>query len=145
MNVVTWLTPMLSLIGALLGGIGSVFLTEFFRKRNVEVKLVREARIALERWYATRNGPSVKGYTGRSDELMQSVGYEEIRKYFANYISATLEAKAALGAVRHLDARIAKVLDVDDWKIPESDINELREALVSVEIDISKVFRHRHS
>lgn len=145
MNISTWLTPLLSLIGALLGGVGSIFVTELFRRRNEEAKFVREARVALERWHATRNGPSDISYPGRSEELMKAVGDEEFRKFFARHFSATLEAKAALGTVRHLDPRIANVLDTDDWRIPESSINELREALAAAEIKALRLSGRKNS
>ena len=54
-----WIGPIPSLVGALFGG--SVFAPVSHRltERRVDADLIGDARIALERWHATRSGPLV--------------------------------------------------------------------------------------
>lgn len=128
-----WLAPVLALIGALLGGVIAAWTNGLVAERRTERALVRDARLALERWNATRVGPSNVQYEGLSAELLAAVSDQAHRRFFDTHFAETTKAKAALGAVRHLDGRIAEVVDLDDWLIPHERVPQLREALSKAE------------
>lgn len=127
------LTPLLALIGALVGG----FLTQLtggrVAERREDRRLLREARVALERWVATRHGPIALEYPGTPPEHMAKITEQSRADFFQRHFTATVEAKAALGAVRRFDDRIGRVLDQDRWDLPMESIGELREALTLAE------------
>ena len=128
-----WITPALALAGALLGGYLAARANGTIAERRAERALVREARVALERWHATRVGPSNVQYPGLSGALLAEVTDDAHRNFFQNHFAETSKAKAALGAVRHLDPRIADVLDAEGWAIPVDRVNDLRDALSGAE------------
>ena len=133
MNWVTIATPLLALAGALIGG----YLTQLAGGRIAEQRedrrLLREARVALERCVATRVGPMDLQCPGISSATMGKISEQAVTTFFERYLTATFEAKAALGAVRHFDERIAKVLDEERWDIPIEQVEALRTALQRAE------------
>ena len=120
-----WVAPILALIGALLGGM--------LAERRADRALVREARIALERWHATRVGPVALGYPGIGEDIMKPISEDSVRQFFSRHLQSTFEAKVALGAVRNLDGAFADVLDLERWDLPAEEIEGLRSALVRAE------------
>ena len=128
-----WLTPVLALIGALSGGLVAAWANGAIAERRAERALVREAKVALERWFATRVAPSDVQYPGMDQGVLTEVTNDSRRSFFKNHFAETTKAKAALGAVRHLDHRIAEVLNLEDWTIPASCIDDLRDALAKAE------------
>ncbi|QDZ16294.1 hypothetical protein [Humibacter ginsenosidimutans] len=138
-----WLTPLLALLGALLGAFVSPWISGIVGERRAERTLVRDARIALERWNATRTGPSNVQYPGMDATLLAEVSNDAHRKFFTEHFAASLNARAALGAVRQLDDRIAKVVDVEDWRIPVESLIDLREGLAKAEMRAMAGLRSR--
>lgn len=126
-------TALLALGGALLGGYLSQIVGGRVAERREDRRLIREARVAFERWVATRVGPVNLGYPGVPSDQMQPISEKAFADFFDRHFSATVEAKAALGAVRKFDSRIGEVLDLERWDIPSEQINEIREALQSAE------------
>lgn len=128
-----WVAPVLALVGALLGGMLSSWITNLLGERRAERALVRDARIALERWHATRVGPYPLAYPGVDPSVMAAVSEDALKRFFERHLQATFEAKAALGSIRHLDRKIAAALDVERWDLPTKDMEGLRSALVRAE------------
>lgn len=128
-----WVGPVLALVGALLGGMLSSWITNLLGERRAERALVREARIALERWHATRVGPYPLAYPGVDPSVMAAVSEDALKRFFERHLQATFEAKAALGSIRHLDRQIAAALDVERWDLPAEQMEQLRRALVRAE------------
>lgn len=128
-----WVAPILSLIGALLGGMLASWVGSLLAERRADRALVREARIALERWHATRVGPMALGYPGIGQDIMKPISEDSIRQFFNRHLENTFEAKAALGAVRSLDGAFAEVLDLERWDLPAEEIEGLRIALLRAE------------
>lgn len=125
--------PLLALVGALLGGYLTQLTGGSVAERREDRRLLREARVALERWVATRTGPVGLSYPGISAEAMAPVQKRSLEDFFGRHFQATFEAKAALGAVRRFDERIGKILDLDRWDLPIESIGELRDALTQAE------------
>lgn len=128
-----WVAPVLALVGALLGGMLSSWITNLLGERRAERARVRDARIALERWHATRIGPYPLDYPGVDPKVMAAVSEDSLKRFFERHLQATFEAKAALGSIRHLDRRVAAALDAEDWNLPTDQMDELRNALVCAE------------
>lgn len=127
------ITPVLALVGALLGGYLTQLTGGLVAERREDRRLLREARAALERWKATRVGPLALAYPGISRERMANKEDQSQQEFFRRHFEATFEAKAALGAVRRFDDRIGRVLDLDRWDIPLESLGELREAITLAE------------
>jgi len=128
-----WVAPVLALVGALLGGMLSSWISNLLGERRAERALVRDARIALERWHATRVGPYPLAYPGVDPSVMTAVSDEALTRFFERHLQATFEAKAALGSIRHLDRQVAAALDVERWDLPTEEMEGLRSALVRAE------------
>lgn len=128
-----WLTPVLALLGALLGAIASPWVSGAVAERRADKALIREARIALERWNSTRIGPDVKSAPGVADEDMPDLRKKWIEDFWDRHIEYTREARAALGAVQHLNPTIKEVVNSESWQMPEDKVPELRDALVGAE------------
>ena len=128
-----WVAPVLALVGALLGGMLSSWITNLLGERRAERALVRDARIALERWHATRVGPYPLAYPGVDPSVMAAVSEDSLKRFFERHLQATFEAKAALGSIRHLDRQVAAALDAERWDLPTDQMEELRNALVRAE------------
>jgi len=128
-----WVAPVLALVGALLGGMLASWISNLLGERRAERALVRDARIALERWHATRVGPYPLAYPGVDPSVMTAVSEDALTKFFERHLQATYEAKAALGSIRHLDRKVAATLDIERWDLPVEEIEALRGALASAE------------
>lgn len=133
MNWESLVVPVLALVGALLGGYLTQLTGGWVAERREDRRLLREARAALERWLATRIGPVGIAYPGISAEEMDPIRKKSLEEFFLRHFQATVEAKAALGAVRRFDERIGRVLDEDRWDLPVESVGELREALSQAE------------
>ena len=133
MNWINLVVPILALAGALLGGYLTQLTGGWVAERREDRRLLREARVALERWVATRTGPRGLAYPGISEEEMAPVQQQSLEEFFTRHFQANFEAKAALGAVRRFDERIGRVLDLNRWDLPIESIGELREALTQAE------------
>ncbi|MGO2029778.1 hypothetical protein [Neomicrococcus lactis] len=133
MDWVNIVVPVLALAGALLGGYLTQLTGGWVAERREDRRLLREARVELERWVATRTGPLGVAYPGISAEDMAPVQKQSLEEFFARHFQATFEAKAALGAVRRFDERIGRVLDLNRWDLPIESVAELREALTQAE------------
>jgi len=127
------ITAILALIGALLGGYLSQIAGGAIAERREDRRLIREAQVALERWFSTRTGPMSLHYPGLPASQMQEISDSSVKEFFARHFSATVEAKSALGAVRKFDKRIGEVLDQERWDIPIESVATLREALLFAE------------
>jgi hypothetical protein len=134
-----WVTPLLALVGGILGGSIASWVSGQIAERREDRRLLREARVALERWKATSHGPLVQGYPGLDPDQVRHVQERSTAQFFERHFEATLEAKAALGAVRRYDPRIAEVLDEETWKLPAERIDELRDALSAAEKSTRKL------
>lgn len=128
-----WVAPVLALVGALLGGMLSSWISNLLGERRAERALVRDARIALERWHATRVGPYPLSYPGVDSNVMDAVSEKELTQFFERHLQATFEAKAALGSIRYLDRQLAAFLDLERWDLPTEQMEELRHALARAE------------
>lgn len=54
--------------------------------------------------------------------------------FFDLYFDSNFEAKAALGAIRHLDAEMSRALDKStSWRLEPAEIAILRSALIRIE------------
>ena len=133
MDWVSLVVPLSALAGALLGGYLTQLTGGWVAERREDRRLLREARVALERWVATRTGPIGLGYPGVSEEDMAPIRKKSLEEFFARNFQATFEAKAALGSVRRFDERIGRILDLDRWDLPIECVGELREALTQAE------------
>lgn len=133
MDLVDLIVPALALIGALLGGYLTQVVGGTVAERREDRRLLREARVALERWVATRTGPIEIGYPGISPTDMVPIQKKSLEDFFSRHFRATFEAKAALGAVRRFDERIGRILDQDRWDLPIESVGELRDALTQAE------------
>lgn len=133
MDWISLVVPVLALAGALLGGYLTQLTGGWVAERREDRRLLREARVALERWVATRTGPIGLGYPGISAEDMAPIQKQSLKEFFARHFQATVEAKAALGSVRRFDERIGRILDLDRWDLPIESVGELREALTQAE------------
>lgn len=127
------IVPVLALIGALIGGYLTQLTGGVIAERREDRRLLREARVSLERWVATRTGPMGMSYPGISVESMAPIQQQTLEEFFARHFQATFEAKAALGAVRRFDERIGRILDHERWDLPIENVGELREALTQAE------------
>lgn len=135
MSSAIWLTPLFSLVGALIGGVITARVNGQVAERRAERALVREARIALERWWANQQGPREVGYPGMDADFMAEVSKAASRDFFATFFAENAKARAALGAVRHLDGRIGPILDNSpDWRLPADKVDDLRLALRDAEV-----------
>ncbi|WP_127841208.1 hypothetical protein [Actinomyces wuliandei] len=128
-----WLVPFLSLIGALLGGSVSAIVSNRLAEKRLDVELIREARIVLERWYATRVGPLDPQYPGIDPKRLKSISDQTLEGFFKRCFEESFRLLAALGSVRSWDDRIGDVIDRSDWRIPEDSVPELRIALKDAE------------
>lgn len=128
-----WVAPVLSLVGALLGGMLASWVSGLLAERRAERSLVREARIAVERWYATRVGPMNIYYPGVDPRILREISDELIKEFFNRHFEETVQAKSALGAVRHLDGVLGDIVDLQQWKLPEDRIDEIRSGLMRAE------------
>lgn len=128
-----WLTPVLALIGALTGAVLTPWVSGAVAERRADRALVREARLAVERWHSTLVGPDITGYPGMSDALVQEIAEAQRKKYFDTHFEYTQQARAALGAVQHLDPRIAEIVVARTWRIPEEKSSDIRSALSDAE------------
>lgn len=125
---------MLSLLGALAGGV----LAAWFTSRKEANKVVRDkvdlARSALERLVAAQSGPDLMAYPGMDETFLAQIREERWRVFFEQYFTANFEAKAALGSLRHLDEALATKLDeMTDWRLDLEHLRELRAALSRIE------------
>jgi hypothetical protein len=135
-DVVNWsdlIVPVLALAGALLGGYLTQLAGGSVAERREDRRLLREARVALERWVATRIGPMSMSYPGISSADMAPIQKKSLEDFYDRHFQATFEAKAALGAVRRFDERIGRILDQDRWDLPIESVGELRDALTQAE------------
>ena len=128
-----WIVPILSLVGALFGGSVSGLVSHRLAERRVDTDLIRDARTALECWYATRSGPLDPQYDGIDPERLKNIGDRTLEDFFKRYFEECYKLLAALGAVRIWDDRIGVILDRSDWCIPEDSVPELRVALKDAE------------
>lgn len=128
-NELWWLAPVFALIGALAGASMSAALTSVFAERRERRALFSEARVSLERWHATRNGPLVEDYEGLEPKILDQAKLETTVTFFTRHFDETFQAKAALGAIRDSDVRISAYLDRPDWKIEVADLPMLRSAI----------------
>lgn len=133
MDWIEFSVPGLALIGALLGGYLTQLTGGWVAERREDRRLLREARVALERWVATRTGPITMAFPGISEESMAPIEQRSREEFFARHFQATFEAKAALGAVRRFDERIGRIVDEDRWDLPIENVGELRDALTQAE------------
>lgn len=130
----TWLGPVLSLIGALSGGLLAAWFTSRREERRLVREQVRVARTALERCAASQLGPDVIAYPGADPELMAEIQRNRWQIFFDLYFDSNFEAKAALGAIRHLDAEMSRALDKStSWRLEPAEIAILRSALIRIE------------
>ena len=83
-----WIVPILSLVGALFGGSVSGLVSHRLAERRVDTDLVRDARIALECWYATRSGPWDPQYDGIDPELLKNISDRTLEDFFKRYFVA---------------------------------------------------------
>lgn len=127
------IVPVLALVGALLGGYLTQIVGGSVAERREDRRLLREARVALERWVATRIGPLGLAYPGVSPADMAPIQKQSLEDFFARHFQATVEAKSALGSVRRFDERIGRILDQDRWDLPKESVGELRDALTQAE------------
>lgn len=126
----TWLGPVLSLIGALFGGLLAVWFTARSNERRAIREQVREARIAVERCVASRLGPDAIDYPGMDPQVIAEIQRDRRKVFFERYFDSNFEAKAALGAVKHLDAELSRLLDKhSSWRLEEDEISDIRLAL----------------
>ena len=139
-----WLVPVLSLIGALFGGSISAIVSNRLAERKPDLELIKEARIALERWYATRNGPLDPQYPGIDPQRLKSIGDQALENFFQRYFEESYRLLAALGSVRSWDGRIGNIIDKSDWRIPEESVPELRTALKDAERMARRKFWIKH-
>ncbi|UJH69385.1 hypothetical protein [Ornithinimicrobium sp. INDO-MA30-4] len=133
MDPLDLIVPALALVGALLGGYLTQIVGGSVAERREDRRLLREARVALERWVATRTGPMGLAYPGITEADMAPIQKKSFEDFFSRHFQATFEAKAALGAVRRFDERIGRILDHDRWDLPIESVGELREALTQAE------------
>lgn len=133
MELFDWIVPVLALVGGLLGGYLTQIVGGSVVERREDRRLLREARVALERWVATRIGPMGVEYPGISREEMAPIRQQSLEDFFARHFQATIEAKSALGAVRRFDERIGLILDESRWDLPIESVGELRDALTQAE------------
>ena len=133
-----WLVALLSLIGALFGGVFSSIVSNRLSERRADLELIREARIALERWNATRSGPIDPGYPGIDDARMKTIKDKALENFFERFFEESYKARSALGAVRDWDRRISDVVDDSSWRIPEDKLSDLRSALRDAEVRARK-------
>lgn len=129
-----WITAMFSLAGALLGGVLSVWTNSRLSQMAEEVERIKQARVAVEQWYAARCGPSGVRYPELEQSLLDEVNRQAHLQFFDRLFEKSYKARVALGGVRQYDERIGKILDAnDDWRLPEDRIDELRAALADAE------------
>lgn len=133
MDLQDLIVAVLALVGALLGGYLTQVVGGSVAERREDRRLLREARVALERWVATRTGPMGLGYPGISPSDMEPIQKKSLEDFFSRHFQATFEAKAGLGAVRRFDERIGRILDQDRWDLPIESVGELRDALTQAE------------
>ena len=133
-----WLVALLSLIGALFGGVFSSIVSNRLSERRADLELIREARIALERWDAARSGPNDIKYPDVDESILKTIEDRLIVIFFDRYFEESYKTKVALGVVRHWDSRIADILDGSDWRIPEDRVDDLRSALKNAEMQAKK-------
>lgn len=130
----TWLGPVLSLSGALSGGLLAAWFTSRREERRLVREQVRVARTAVERCAASQLGPDVIAYPGDDPQLIAEIRRNRWQIFFDLYFDSNFEAKAGLGAVRHLDTEMSTVLDEStSWRLEASEIAILRNALNRIE------------
>lgn len=78
-----WFVPTLSLVGALFGGSISAIVSNRLAERRLDIELIREARIALERWHATRIGPLDPQYPGIDSKHLKNIGDQTLEDFFS--------------------------------------------------------------
>ena len=128
-----WFVRTLSLVGALFGGSVSVIVSNRLAERRLDIELIRDARITLERRHATRIGPLDPQYPGIDSERLKNIGDQTLEDFFQRHFEESYKLLAALGSVRSWDDRIGDVIDRSDWRIPKESIPELRTALRDAE------------
>lgn len=128
-----WFVPVLSLIGALFGGSISAIVSNRLAERRLDVELIREARITLERWHATRVGPLDSQYPGIDSERLKNIGDQTLENFFQRHFEESYRLLAALGSVRSWDDRIGNIIDDSDWRTPGKSVPALRAALKDAE------------
>lgn len=84
--------PVLALAGALLGGYLTQLTGGWVAERREDRRLLREARVALERWVATRTGPMGLAYPGISAEDMAPIQKRSLEEFFARHFQATFDS-----------------------------------------------------
>lgn len=129
-----WITAIFSLVGALLGGVLTPWVNSRLSQTTNEVERIKQARVAVERWYATRVGPSEIEYPGLERSLLGEINRRAYLQFFDRHFEESYQVRVALGEARQYDERIGKILDDSaDWRLPEDHIDELRDALKDAE------------
>lgn len=128
-----WITPVLSLFGALSGGAIAAWFSNALVERRERLALFMEATVAVESFRASSNGPLVEGYPGLPDELIERIRDKSAETFFTRHFDATFTTKVALGAIRRYDRRIAAVLDRPHWKLEQEDVPVLLAAIADGE------------
>lgn len=139
------LTPILALVGGLVGGYLTQITGGWVAERREDRRLLREARVAVERWVATQMGPMGMSYPGIAPQDMVPIETAAVEEFFRRHFNETFEAKAALGAVRRFDERLGRILDMNRWDIPMENIGEIRDALTRAERRASLIRRETPS
>lgn len=126
----------LSLIGAFTSGVIVTLLNHRFNRPETYRTLVQNARIAFEKWEASKIGPGENiYYEGLDSELLDDIIRKAHEDFFERYFNTSFELKASLGPIRDLDERIDDALNNSSWKIEDEDIDQLREALIILQGD----------
>lgn len=130
----SWLAPVLSLIGALAGGLLAAWFTSQQEEKRIVREQVREARSVLERCAASRIAPDAIDYPGMETALMAEIRADRQKVFFNRYFDLNFEAKAALGAIRHLDDQLLQLMQQhDSWRLEEAEIAIIRVALTRID------------
>lgn len=129
-----WIALILSFAGSLLGGVLTPWVNSRLSQTTKKVERIKQARVAVERWYATRVGPTEIEYPGLERSLLGEVNRRANLQFFDRHFEESYKVRAALGEVRQYDERIGEILDdSDDWRLPEKRVDELRDALKDAE------------
>lgn len=87
----------------------------------------------------TRRAPALPdvpraAYPGMDEQFMEEIRRSRWRMFFDQYFTANFEAKAALGAIRHLDQELAAILDsMTSWRLDTEQMGNIRTALRRIE------------
>lgn len=105
-------TPLLALLGALAGGVLAQISGGWVAERHEDRRLIRDARIKLERWASSQVGPGLCiHYPGMSTSLLDEITLEANRTFFQRYFDSSFKVMVALSATKPFDAKIAKIMD----------------------------------